>query len=42
MKGSRYHEVVDQPALTALLDIDDAATRSRSLRKLVAAVKGML
>lgn len=31
----RYHEVSDQPALTALLDIEGAAVNSRSLRKLI-------
>lgn len=31
----RYHEVTDQPALTAVFDLDLALERSRSFRKLV-------
>lgn len=35
IQNGRYHEVSDQPALTALVDIDQAAASSRSLRKLI-------
>lgn len=35
MPAGRYHEVSDQPALTAIFDIEDAAGRSRSFRKLL-------
>ncbi|HPA92170.1 MAG TPA: DUF4276 family protein [Quisquiliibacterium sp.] len=34
MPSGRYHEVSDQPALTALFDLALARTRSRSFRKL--------
>ena len=40
--GGRYHEVSDQPALTALFDIGTAANHSRSLRKLIATVATVL
>lgn len=33
--SGRYHEVSDQPALTAIFDIEMAAQRSRSFRKLL-------
>ncbi len=33
--GGRYHEVSDQPAMTALFDIETAQNRSRSFRKIV-------
>lgn len=33
--GGRYHEVSDQPALTALFDVELASGRSRSLRKMI-------
>jgi hypothetical protein len=42
MGQNRYHEVVDQPALTAVFDIPAAVTTSRSLRKLIATVDRML
>lgn len=35
VRQGRYHEVIDQPALTASLDLDLAAANSRSLRKLI-------
>ena len=35
MSNGRYHEVSDQPAMTALLDIDEALAASRSFRKFV-------
>lgn len=35
MLGGRYHEVSDQPALTATFDMEVASSRSRSFRKLV-------
>jgi hypothetical protein len=38
----RYHEVSDQPALTALLDIAMASANSRSFRKLVDTVVRVL
>ncbi|GAB1391534.1 MAG: hypothetical protein AMXMBFR78_21610 [Rubrivivax sp.] len=38
MGNGRYHEVSDQPALSAVFDIEQASQRSRSLRKLVKAV----
>lgn len=34
MPSGRYHEVSDQPALTALFDLDAARRNSRSFRKL--------
>jgi Domain of unknown function (DUF4276) len=42
MSGSRYHEVIDQPALTASVDIDAAVSGSRSMRKLVKVVNEIL
>lgn len=36
IRNGRYHEVSDQPALTAVLDIDAAVAGSRSFRKFVA------
>jgi hypothetical protein len=35
MPNGRYHEVSDQPAMSALLDIDEALAGSRSFRKFV-------
>lgn len=35
IQNGRYHEVSDQPALTALVNIDEAAAGSRSLRKFI-------
>lgn len=35
MSNGRYHEVSDQPAMSALLDIDEALAASRSFRKFV-------
>lgn len=35
MPGGRYHEVSDQPALTAMFDLALASLRSRSFRKMV-------
>lgn len=35
MANGRYHEVSDQPAMSALLDIDEALAASRSFRKFV-------
>lgn len=40
--GGRYHEVSDQPALTALIDVERAAERSRSFRKLVKTIEAVL
>jgi len=40
--GGRYHEVSDQPALTAIFDIEIACQRSRSLQKLVKVVNAAL
>jgi hypothetical protein len=37
--GGRYHEVSDQPAMTAVFDIELAFGRSRSFRKLVKSVE---
>jgi len=42
MNGGRYHEVSDQPALSALFDIDAAHQRSRSFRKLVETVDSVV
>ncbi len=42
VQGGRYHEVSDQPALTALFEIGTAATNSRSLRKLIDTVATVL
>lgn len=38
----RYHEVSDQPALTAVMNIEEAALTSRSLRKLIKVVSAAL
>ncbi len=35
MSNGRYHEVSDQPAMSALFDIDEALAGSRSFRKFV-------
>jgi hypothetical protein len=35
MSNGRYHEVSDQPAMSAVLDIDEALAASRSFRKFV-------
>lgn len=42
MPGSRYHEVLDQPALTAAVDIEAAVNGSRSMRKLAKVVNEFL
>jgi hypothetical protein len=42
MGENRYHEVLDQPALTAIVDIAAAVRASRSLRKLTETVSWML
>lgn len=42
VSGGRYHEVSDQAALTAMLDIATATANSRSLRKLADTVAGAL
>jgi hypothetical protein len=42
IQSGRYHEVSDQPALTAVLDIDLACAGSRSFRKFVKECEGAL
>ncbi|MCW7537396.1 DUF4276 family protein [Aquabacterium sp. A7-Y] len=42
MPGGRYHEVLDQAAMTAIFDIDEAARRSRSMRRLCSVVEAAL
>lgn len=42
IRGGRYHEVSDQPALAALIDINLAGTASRSFRKLRKEVRAAL
>lgn len=42
VSGGRYHEVSDQPALTAMLDMASAVARSRSLHKLAGTVARVL
>jgi hypothetical protein len=42
MTEGRYHEVLDQPALSAVFDIAAATQGSRSLRKLVETVDRLL
>ena len=40
--GGRYHEVSDQPALTAVFDIEMACQRSRSFQRLVKVMEAAL
>jgi hypothetical protein len=42
MPGGRYHEVSDQPALTALFDLELASLRSRSFRKMVKTLEAVI
>ena len=42
IQDGRYHEVSDQPALTALFDVELASQRSRSFRKLVKTLEAVL
>lgn len=42
MPDGRYHEVSDQPALSARFDIDMANQRSRSFRKLVKTIDAVI
>lgn len=39
IRTGRYHEVSDQPALTAVIDLEQVAVRSRSFRKFVKEVE---
>lgn len=42
IRTGRYHEVSDQPALTAVIDLEQVAARSRSFRKFVKEVERAL
>jgi hypothetical protein len=42
MKNSTYSETIDQAKLAAKMDLDDAAARSRSFRKLRREVEGLV
>lgn len=42
ISGGRYHEVSDQPAFTAVFDIELSCSRSRSFRKVVKTVEAAL
>lgn len=39
IRTGRYHEVSDQPALTAVVDLEQVAARSRSFRKFIKEVE---
>lgn len=42
ISNGRYHEVSDQPALTAVVDLEQVVARSRSFRKLVKEIERAL